>query len=806
MTSDSPEIPPSNSQSERPPLFVLLLGGLGVIIVVLIGSIFFLTRSNEPLVTSLPISPTLSPSLSQVTNPTSTSTATLTPSPRPTFTPKPSNTPTVSPTITATFLPTLPPSLTPAIPVAKNDPYQLVFWNPELADQLIELLEAYPETLSSFARGADNSGYFEAFEYSVFALREALLRFPTASQAQNWSWQLGYNLARTNDPQSGKLFADLITMELNAGRIQLDNMFNWGLSQQPPVTIELIPLDTPPGYLSSSLVKVSLEQNGSSFFWLIESPTGFVSYPLADEFNFMNPTGVNYFVEDLLGEGSSVVGIFPTRITGTTYYEVPRIFSLAQQPPVELSFEPSAAPQIGPDFVNRWEVLPAGSEEADLQFRDTIFPACPVTVRHLYAWDGSAFSFIRANYEIVPDAALLGFCEQVIDFSVNAWGLDTTVQLMETLLPDWPPETKMDGDPYPEDALDEWRYRLSIYHALLGNQSEAVGYATDIVENPSSPTSRWVIPAQDFLNTYQNPSDIYQVCLNASFCDLKLAFQSVVETIPVEDYPIAPQKLTDAGVTFLSSGYFDFDNDGQTETWLVVRHQQGSPLEFWILYPGEDQIYPLYVTTLEANKPIITYKEPISEPPIVQIQPEMTFQLFRYGPDDQPFIKLVEPEVIFSSDRTESELDRIEESLLSGGDPIQMRDDLIILEQQPFFTCSYLLCPRYYYLLGLANELSTQGKAAVDAYLQLWRGFLESPYTTMARFKIAGPAVPPGPTVTPTRTITPIPTKTVTRTPTITFTPTLTGTLPTPTPSTTPTPTQSGTPPTPTKTYFYPPP
>ncbi len=318
MTSASPEIPPSNSQSERPPLFVLLLGGLGVIIVVLIGSIFFLTRSNEPQVTTLPISPTIAPSLSQVSNPTSTSTATLTPSPRPTFTPKPSNTPTVSPTITATLLPTLPPSLTPAIPVAKNDPYQLVFWNPELADQLIELLEAYPETLSSFARGADNSGYFEAFEYSVFALREALLRFPTASQAQNWSWQLGYNLARTNDPQSGKLFADLITMELNAGRIQLDNMFNWGLSQQPPVTIELIPLDTPPGYLSSSLVKVSLEQNGSSFFWLIESPTGFVSYPLADNFNFMNPTGVNYFVEDLLGEGSSVVGIFPTQITGTT--------------------------------------------------------------------------------------------------------------------------------------------------------------------------------------------------------------------------------------------------------------------------------------------------------------------------------------------------------------------------------------------------------------------------------------------------------------------------------------------------------
>jgi len=200
----------------------------------------------------------------------------------------------------------------------------------------------------------------------------------------------------------------------------------------------------------------------------------------------------------------------------------------------------------------------------------------------------------------------------------------------------------------------------------------------------------------------------------------------------------------------------------------------------------------------------LSYLEPVAEPPIVQIDPDITFQLFRYGPEKEPFIKTVEPEVIFSSDLTEKELDRIEASILSGGDPIKSRDELIVLGQEPYFTCSYLLCPRYYYLLGLANELSTQDQAAIDAYLQLWRKFLESPYTTMARFKLAGPGVPPGPTPTPTRTITPHPTKTVTRTPTITYTPTITGTLPTRTPTGTPTPTQSGTPPTPTETHAYP--
>jgi len=270
--------------------------------------------------------PNVIPSLSLTINPINTPTSTLTPSPRPTFTPKPSGTPTASPTSTSTLIPTLPPSLTPAIPVAINDPYQLVFWSPELADRLIELLQAYPDTLSSFARGVDNAGYLSAFEYAIFAIREALLRFPTASQAQDWLWQLAIDLARTSDPQSGELYANLITQELNAGTVQLENLYNWGLSLQTPLLIEVIHLEAPPGYLSSSLIKVSLAENGSSFFWLIESPTGFVSYPLADIFNFTQPTGADYFIEDLLGEGSSVVGFFPTRFPESTSYEVPRIF------------------------------------------------------------------------------------------------------------------------------------------------------------------------------------------------------------------------------------------------------------------------------------------------------------------------------------------------------------------------------------------------------------------------------------------------------------------------------------------------
>jgi hypothetical protein len=104
------------------------------------------------------------------------------------------------------------------------------------------------------------------------------------------------------------------------------------------------------------------------------------------------------------------------------------------------------------------------------------------------------------------------------------------------------------------------------------------------------------------------------------------------------------------------------------------------------LYPTEEQNYALFVTSLETNEPKISYLEPVAEPPIVQIVPDITFQLFHFSPEQEPFIKMVQPEVIFSSDLTENELDRIEASILSGGDPVQSRDELIVLGQEPYFT------------------------------------------------------------------------------------------------------------------------
>ena len=155
------------------------------------------------------------------------------------------------------------------------------------------------------------------------------------------------------------------------------------------------------------------------------------------------------------------------------------------------------------------------------------------------------------------------------------------------------------------------------------------------------------------------------------------------------------------------------------------------------------------------------------------------------GPENEAVIVMVEPEVVFSSDRTEMDLDHLEEILLTGGDPTFVQEELIILRKSPHFTCSYLLCPRFLYLLGLASELANDELSAVAAYLELWRQYPGHPYTIMARFKL-GSTLEPTPTMLPTIAISPSPSPVGSATPTPTNTATPEGYPPPDLPTSTP--------------------
>lgn len=775
MTSSPPEQTPANENREPATQNYLLIGILGGLFIIVLAAIIYLILQQRPAAV---VEPTPQPEIIPPTEvlltetPASTSTATQ----RATFTPKATRTSTITPTPTLTPLPTLLPSLTPAFPSEHNDQYKLVHWTPDLANEMIALMEVYPDTLSSFARGADDQGYYDAFQYALFSQREALHQFPAASQAADWQWQYAYNLARTGDESAGEVFAGIITKELSSGQLNLDDLSRWSLDRTPPVEVEVISLDATQGDRQEYLVKVSIEENGGSYFWLIEEASGIKFYSLTSKFNFVHPSEMDNFIDYLVGTNNAIVGLFPLTVHDSLQYYPPEIFSLSQEPPVELPFEQYSPPAIGPDFVNHWQPIGDSEQEGQIQFLDAIFAACPVVVNHSYFWNGRAFAFLNDTYQINPDQDLLSYCEIVINHALITWGLEPTIQLMEELLPIWPPEITTTGDPFPEDALDEWQYRLSIYHALLANQTQSIEYANNIVTNPVTPESSWIIPAGVFLEAYQVQRDIYRACFPSIHCNPRLAFQSLTKTISPHESRNVITIMEDAGVTVRSNGFFDFDNDGETERWVVLRHQQGTPLEFWILFPGVDSMQAVFLDTLETDSPRLSYVEPLAEPPVVELNSATTFTVVKQGVNQEPVIVMVEQEVIFASDRTELELDQLEFTLFSGGDPAFVQTELLILRDSPHFTCSYILCPRYLYLLGLASELANDERAAVGAYLELWRNFIDSPYATMARFKLLS-TITPIPTLTPTNTVSPTPEPEDTSTPTLepTFTPTIPG-------------------------------
>jgi hypothetical protein len=775
MNSPEPKETMQGNKQNLTPQQIFLFGLLGIVfVIILVVAILILTRPTSP--NQEQPSGELEINISSTILPSLTPTNTITASPRFTFTPKPTRTPTITVTPTGLPSPTLLPSITPAFPYDDDSLYELVLWTPNLADQLIDLLEAYPEILSNFARGENDQGYYDAFQYALFAQQEALLRFPTAQQANDWAWQLAYNYARTGAEDAGEVYTSLITQEINQGKISLADLYVWGLKQEPQLLIESFPISTGEDQSSSHLVKVTAADNGSTYFWLVGSSSGYSSFTLSSDFNFAQPNQINHFMVDLLGTDSQVVEIFPSKVYDSLYYSVPSVYSLLQKPPGELPFALFNPPAIGADFTNHWQPVVTGDEPGDLQFRDVVFPACPVTVTHNYEWNGTEFIFLNDSYQVSPEPDLINYCDAVVRHSINVWGLEPTVYLMESLLPIWPPATTVTGKEYPPDSLDEWRYRLGIYHALLGNRDQAISYLEEIITDPAAPNSNWIEPAEIFLETYQTQRDIYKACLQAQPCNPRFAFQSLLNTFPLEELPILIDSLEDSGVTVISNGFFDFSNDGAPEQWLIIRHQTGIPLEFWIITTLEEDLHGSYVSTVEITNPRISYVEPVTEPPIVEIEPDITFKYIQFGPEEEPIIIMTEPEVVFSSDITEMKLDELQEILLTGGDPGFVQDELIILSKSSHFTCSYLLCPRFYYLHGLASELANDEQTAVSSYLDLWRQFPGHPFTIMARYKLGStfqltPTLTPDLTITSTSTITPTPGEAATSIPTETATP-----------------------------------
>jgi hypothetical protein len=701
--------------------------------------------SQQQTAPAAPPTLTLQPTHTPADTPSPTATET----PRPTWTLAPTFTPSATGTPTQTPTNTPFPTLPAARPLRFNDLYVLTKWDAERAEDAAQLLQVYPNARFPNLQDRASEMYNAFYEYPILALREALLRFPDAPEAESWRWTLAYNLSRTNNPDAGEQYAALITGALNDQGISIDELSGWFASYENRMLFNSIPLQPPDGYTSSSLIEI--KNSGGAYLWLLKDNEGYKAHALHTQFDFANQITSGAVTGDLTGDSLPEAAIYASFIPEDYFYETPRIFDLSAFPPQQLDFSQTVPFNFETPTQSSWYILEDTAGSQTLQFVGSTFPACPVRMTRSYSWNGRLLELKDENFTVQPVPDLLAHCERIIAHSAAVWEPEVTALLAKILAPDWPPSHDVNGRAYPEDARDEMRFRLGVFSALSGDREGAVGTLRDLVSSPTTGSSRWVGPAERFLDAYPSQADLYRACLTTEHCDLQIALKRVTALVPVEDYSLVTNYYRNAGITIRSSGYFDFDNDGQPERWLVVQHRPSQKLELWVLVRSTENVRALFIEQVEVSQPVLRYSEPLQDPPIVQLRQHTGFILDRVA-DGEPYLRW-EPVRFIPTPFTLDGLNQNWEALLSEEDPGLVLKRLEAIHENPRFNCfSYNICDRFYYILGLVYEMVGQPRDAIDTYVHLWWEYSASPLTHLARLKLQ-----PLRQATTTPAVTPVP-------------------------------------------------
>lgn len=759
-----------NKQPNREP-FIPILALLGMIaILILILAISFISRSTTPEVSEIP-QPTLPQAPTKTTTKEGSSTPTL--SPRPTWTLRPSGTPSPTYTTTPTLTPTRLPTLRIETPYKFNFRYELEEWSTTKANDLIELLKVTIDPLATTFKNPvypeSESGYYAL----AYAQQEALLRYPNSFLADEWRWGLANSLAHMNDPRAIELYSKLLEDALETGQVRFSELVEWFASNEVELSLEVHNLTATPGELGRHLLEI--KGAGGAYIWMQELPDQVNLFPLTADFDFNSTTSSDFVISDFTGDDIDEIAIYFAPGIDNFLLNDPQVFSLSHLPPEKLLFRSEIPYNFMMEYHANIAAIPDESGTNVLQYTAVFFPACPVYVTRSYEWNGTSFDPMPFQYLVEPEPNLEGFCEVVLDHASLSWGPQAALSIAEQLLPIWPPEFDSSRNPYPTDADDAWLYRLGIYNALLGYQLEAEGYFNKIVTNPSVTSSRWIVEAQKFLESFDHISDIYIACRSAQYCHIHQALELLTRLSNVDDPDTALTYLQNHGVDIRTSGSFDFNLDGNNERWMAIKPHPETRLEFWILSPTPKGVRALFVDYIDSDKIYPYFQETSNRSPVVQLEPGKGFILEEVQTSGDQYIKLVDVEYnrpTIIKDGYQAALNK----LFSGVDPLTIRNTLLDIKSNERFAgdCdNFWICDQFFYTLGLTYELTGDDLTAVDIYIDLWWNFVRnSLFTIMAREKLH--FIPPPPTATSTPTITRTPTNTPD--PNATVTPTRTAT------------------------------
>ena len=109
----------------------------------------------------------------------------------------------------------------------------------------VNLLQSYPAGVDRGDLDETLQAYYDSYSYPIFALREALLRFPDAEQAEGWRWSLAYDQALTGDEEFGDTYSALIADNLNRSQVDLEELYAWFPIQEPRMQLFMVEAPIP---------------------------------------------------------------------------------------------------------------------------------------------------------------------------------------------------------------------------------------------------------------------------------------------------------------------------------------------------------------------------------------------------------------------------------------------------------------------------------------------------------------------------------------------------------------------------------
>ena len=619
--------------------------------------------------------------------------------------------------------------------------YRLVVWTPERADQLIDRLQGYPDTLDF--RGYHDDVYLAAYLHAATAQQEALFRFPTAVFADTWSWERAYHLAQAGAGEVGDVYGELVAAILNDGDVSLGDLPAWFAAQDPSLALSTHVLSSPMGYTNAYLIEIAASFSGI-YLWLLESSSGFEVYPLKSgyDFGFAHAAGLAFRLEDVTGDGVPEAITVHIRQAGSSVDHQSGtfdVFDLSQVPPQKLPLaEPSPFFSYGAN--GEWSVVSEDGNDQILRFEsylDSYF--CPdAVVVSDYVWNGEMFVLWQREYPDVAslDEAQRENCASPILQALLTDGRQGMLGAFDALngfILAWPFVSELDG-------RDEVRFELGLLYALYDRTELARQQMMAITTEATVADGEWAGWAEQFVVAYKTADDLLAACAAFGNCHSFLDVPDLVEHLP--SFSNVVEQLEGAGVPVLAATSFDLDGDNVPEDLLLVgsHNSEGSYGTLWIVSADGERLETKSLSSIRLPAETITVTVVTSEWewPVLQVQTGENNLFLTIQSNTTTGISRIEYLSFVLRQEGRLLIDR----LLSGDDAEEVVGELDALQQiygslyEDEIRSMGCISASFCYWLGVAYELGANEANAVEAYLNTWQHFSDTPYAIMARARL----------------------------------------------------------------------